>query len=244
MKLDKLLLQTGGDIPFPPAGVTIHTPSLKEIGMIGEKSFHIGCHFLTFNKNNLSNEDKKGLEDKSNFEIFMSGMNSREKAIHKVDAMLVLALLFPQYKIKIDKDKILLQLANFSSSINEQNYNDFKSILDQMFCLELAEEEGEYNPADALAARIAEKIKKGKMKRNKKDAEGNGDLSIYSKFISILSVGLHKTQMELSNYTVYQIRDEFQRFILKENYDIYIKSKLAGAQDLEEVKNWMDDLHP
>ena len=49
---------------------------------------------------------------------------------------------------------------------------------------------------------------------------------------------------ELSNYTVYQIRDEFQRFIMKENYDIYIDAKLAGAQDLEEVENWMDDIHP
>ena len=243
MKVDKLLLQTGGDIPFPPAGVTIHTPSLEEISMIGEKNFHIGCHFLAFNKNNLSDKDKIGLEDKSDFEIFMSGMNSREKAVHKINAIMVLALLFPQYKIKIDKDKILLQLENFSSSINKQNYKDFKEILNQMFCLELAEGEEEYNPADALAARIAEKIKQGKMKRNKKDT-GDNDLSIYGKFISILAVGLKKSKKELSKYTVYQIRDEFQRFIAKENYDNYIKAKLAGAQDLEEVNNWMDELHP
>ena len=240
MKIDRLLLQTGGDIPFPPAGVTIHTPSLKEIGYIGEKNFHIGCQFLTFNKDILSDKDKIGLEDKSNFEIFMSSMNSRETAIHKVDAMLVLTLLFPQYKIKIDKDKILLQLENFSSSINEQNYEEFKQVLNQMFCLQLAEGEAEYNPADALAARIAEKIKKGKMKRKKQD-ENQEDISVYGKFISILAVGLQKTQKELSEYTVYQIRDEFQKFIAKENYDIYIKAKLAGAQDLEEVKNWMDD---
>jgi hypothetical protein len=152
MKIDKLLLQTGGDIPFTPAGVTIHNPSLKEIGYIGEKNFHIGCHFLSFNKDNLSEKDKIGLENKSDFEIFMSGMNSREKAIHKVDAMMVLAILFPQYKIKIEKDKILLQLENFSSSINEQNYSEFKSVLNQVFCLNLSEGEGEYDPADALAA--------------------------------------------------------------------------------------------
>ena len=243
MKIDELLLQTGGDIPFSPARVTIHNPSLKEIGMVGEKNFHIGCHFLCFNKDNLPEEDKKGLGDISNFEIFMSEMNSRQRAVHKIDAIMVLALLFPQYKIKIEKDNILLQSENFSSSINKQNYEDFKSILNQMFCLQLAEGEGDYNPADAFAARIAEKIKKGKMKRNKK-GDSDGDLSVYKKFISILAVGLQKSQQELSEYTVYQIRDEFQRFILKENYDIYIKAKLAGAQDLEEVKNWMDDLHP
>lgn len=233
-------MQTGGDIPFSPARVTIHNPSLAEIGYIGEKNFHIGSHFLAFDKDNLLEEDKTGTENKSNFEIFMSGMNSRKRAVHKVDAIMVLALLFPQYKIKIEKDKILLQSENFSSSINEQNYEDFKEILNQIFCLKNAGSESEYNPADALAAKIAEKIKQGRQKRNKKGTDEDSDFSVYKKFISILAVGLHKTQKELSEYTVYQIRDEFERFIKKENYDMYVKAKLAGAQDLEEVKNWMD----
>lgn len=244
MMINKLLLQTGGEIPFLSAGVTIHNPSLKEIGLVGDKDFLIGCHFLCFNRNNLSDEDKVHLEKKSDFEIFMSVMNSREKAIHKTDAIMVLALLFPQYEIKIAKNQILLHKDKFSSSINEQNYKDFKTILNQMFCLEIAEAEQEYNPADALAARIAEKIKKGKMKRNKKDINEEEDFSVYEHFISVLSVGLQKSKTELSNYTVYQIRDEFQRFIKKENYDTYIKAKLAGAQDLEEVENWMDKIHP
>ena len=97
--INKLLLQTGGEIPFLSAGVTIHNPSLKEIGFIGDKDFLIGCHFLCFNRENLSDEDKVNLEDKSDFEIFMSVMSSRQKAIHKTDAIMVLALLFPQYKI-------------------------------------------------------------------------------------------------------------------------------------------------
>lgn len=242
MKINKLLLQTGGDIPFPPAGVTIHTPNLKEIGFIGEKDFLVGCHFLCFNKNNLSDKDKLDLEDKSDFEIFMSVMNSREKVIHKTDAIMVLALLFPQYEIKIIKDKILLHKDNFSSSINEQNYNDFKSILNQVFCLG-GEENEDFNPADDLAKKIAEKIKKAKEKKNGKKLDENEDISVYEKFISVLSVGLQKSKNELSNYTIYQIRDEFERFVAKENYDIYIKAKLAGAQDLEEVKSWMDEIH-
>ena len=232
-------MQTGGDIPFPAARVTIHTPTLKEIGFIGEKEFLIGCHFLNFNKNRLLEKDKSDLEDKSDFEIFMSIMNSPGTAIHKNDAIMVLALLFPQYEIKIKKDEILLQSEKNSSSINEQNFGDFKDILNQVFCL--GEESGDnYNPADALAAKIAEKIKKGKMKRNKQDMEDDANFSVYEKFISILAVGLQKDKNILANYTIYQIRDEFQRFVQKENYDIYVKAKLAGAKDLEEVQNWME----
>ena len=69
------------------------------------------------------------------------------------------------------------------------------------------------------------------------------DFSVYESFISILAVGLAKSKTELADYTIYQIRDEFQRFVMKENYDIYIKAKLAGAQDLEEVENWMNKIH-
>ena len=173
--LNKLLLQTGEDVPFLTAGVTIHTPKLKEIGLIGERDFLIGCHFLNFSKDKLSDEDKSNLENKSDFEIFMSVMNSREKAIHKTNGIMVLALLFPQYEIKITKDKILLQSEKNSSSINEQNFDDFKEILNQLFCL-TGEAEDAYNPADALAARIAEKIKKGKQKRNKQEIEDNENL--------------------------------------------------------------------
>ena len=37
--------------------------------------------------------------------------------------------------------------------------------------------------------------------------------------------------------------DEFKRFRLKEDFDLYVKAKMAGAQDLQEVENWMGDIH-
>jgi hypothetical protein len=47
----------------------------------------------------------------------------------------------------------------------------------------------------------------------------------------------------LLNYTIYQLFDEFKRFQLKLAWDIHIKAQLAGAKDLEEVEDWMDDIH-
>ena len=241
MKLDELLLLSGNDVPFPQAQLVIHVPTLKEIGYIGEENFHMGCHFVIFDKNSLSQEDKNNLGDLSNFDIFMSVMSSHEKSIHKTNALSVLSLLFPNYEIKFEKDKMLLQKENFSSIINEQNYEDFKDILVQIFCLERDEKEN-VNPADALAAKIAEKIKKGKEKVAKSKGEGVKKLNIYSRYISILGVG--NNLIDYLNYTIYQLRDQFERFQLKESNDIYIKAKLAGAQNMEEVDNWMEDIHP
>lgn len=239
-----LLLLSKNDIPFTQARVNIHQPTIKEISFISEESFHVGCQFLNFSINNLSYEDKVNLANKTDFEVFMSMMNNKDKAKYKVDALLVLTLLFPNHRIKIEEDHILLEGAEFSSSINHLNYDTFKDILSQMFCLEeTKQEDGNYNPADAYAAKIAEKFKK----RQEILAKGKGvdlrKVSIFSRYISILAVGEGKDINQLMEYTVYQLKDEFKRFQMKHNFDFYIQAKMAGAKDLEEVDNWMDNIH-
>lgn len=245
MKNDLLLLSKN-DIPFTQAQVNIHQPTIKEISLIGEESFHIGCQFLNFSINNLQPKDKVNLENSSNFEVFMTMMNSKEKAKFKVDALLVLTLLFPEHQVKIEKDRISLQRQNgFLSFINSLNYEAFKEILSDMFCLnEVTQEENGYNPADALAAKIAEKLKKRQEILSKKSGNSSSKIAVFSRYVSILAVGEHKDINELMEYTVYQLKDEFKRFQLKQDFDCYIKAKLAGAKDLEEVDNWMDDIHP
>jgi hypothetical protein len=43
-------------------------------------------------------------------------------------------------------------------------------------------------------------------------------------------------------WTICQLYDAFQRFQLKEQWDAYLQARMAGAQNLEEVDNWMIDL--
>ena len=240
-EVNELLLLSGNDIPFRMARCSIHQPKISEISYIGEEAFQIGSRFLLFDKNKLQMQDKTGLENQSNFHIFMSVMNSTENAKHKTDAIMVLTLMFPNAKVKIEKDKILLQLENFESSINEYNFDELQDIIRQMFCLDSISGEESFNPADALASKIAEKLKK----RQQKLAEMKGEkkVNLFSRYISILTVGLQKDMNELMQYTVYQLMDEFERFRMKQDFDIYIQAKMAGAKDLEEVKNWMEDIH-
>jgi hypothetical protein len=169
-------------------------------------------------------------------------MNSKEKAKHKTNALLVLTLVFPKAQVKIEKDKILLQLENFESSINEYNFDEFQDIIRQMFCLDVVSGDSKYNPADALAKGIAEKLKKGQQKRAGMKEELK-EINLFSRYVSILAVGLQKDMNELMEYTVYQLIEEFERFRMKQDFDMYIQAKMAGAQDLEEVKNWMEDIH-
>lgn len=243
--LDELLLLSKNDIPFTQAQVNIHQPTIKEISLISEESFHIGCQFLNFSIANLNYEDKNSLADKTDFEVFMSMMNNKEKMKYKIDTLLVLTLLFPNHRIKLEKDRILLENKDndFVSIINHLNFNGFKEIISSMFCLNETKQEEGYNPSDAFAAKIAEKFKKRQEILAKQQGKGDKKIAVFSRYISILAVGEKKDMNELMNYTVYQLKDEFKRFQMKQEFDFYVKAKMAGAKDLDEVDNWMDDIH-
>lgn len=246
---NELLLLAGSDIPFPEARVTIHQPTLKEIGYIGEKAFFMGCGFLDFSKNLLNQSDKTRLANLNDFDILMSIMINGDKAVKSTveSAMLVLSLIFPLYEVEVRKDKvaIILRKDNEEFEINKSNYVKFKKIIVSMFNLKMTESSADkYNPQGDMAKRIAEKFKKRqeqliKLKENIDPEKG---VSILSRYASILAIGLQKNLNELMQYTVYQLYDEFQRFQLKVQWDAYIQARMAGAKDLEEVDNWMIDL--
>lgn len=242
---NELLLITGEDIPFIEAQVNIHQPIMSEISLIGEENFFAGCHFLNFSKNKFISEDKSDLEDKSDFEIFMSIMCSKDKIEYKNSVFMLLALLFPDYQIRLTGKEILLASEKNTTRINKENYDIFRDIIDSMFGLSESEAiNGDYNPADRRAAKIAEKIKKSKEKIAKIKGQTTQKVAIFSFYISVLSVGLQKDMNSFKNYTVFQLKDEFKRFQKKQSFDMYVEAKKAGAQDIEEVENWMIDIHP
>lgn len=241
---NELLLLSGNDIPFAQARVSVHQPKIREISFIGEESFHLGVQFLNFSEDALEVKDKSVLNDKEDFEIFMAIANNKESKKLKTNATLVLSLLFPDYQIKFSSDSIILKKDDFEGGISKFNYNTFKDILLNMFCLNQGQnstDSGSYNPADERAKKIAEKFNKAKQKKygNKTDEK----IAIFSRYVSILAVGLKKDINELMDYTVYQLFDEYHRFKLKQDFDMYIKMKLAGASDIEEVEDWMKDIH-
>lgn len=248
MTIGDLLLLSGNDIPFPEARVNIHQPTLKEIAYIGEEAFFMGCGFLDFSKNLLNEQDKVRLSTYNDFDIFMSIMMNSDKTIKltKEAAVSVLTLIFPLYEVVVRNDGIVLKQEQEEFIINKDNFAAFKERLVAMFNLNLGKSaEEEYDPAGAMAKRIADKFKKRHEQLLKLAREQTGDgkrISILSRYASILAVGTQKSLNDLMQYTVYQLYDEFQRFQLKMQWDAYIQARMAGAKDLEEVDNWMIDL--
>lgn len=244
--MNELLLLSGNDIPFPEAQVTIHQPRIYEIAYIGEEAFYTGCGFLDFSKKILDDKDKVRLSNYTDFNILMSIMISKDSSVkHNIEnALLVLSLLFPLYEIGVRADAIVLKQNDKEYLITEKNFDAFKKILQSIFSLGNKNNESDYNPSDSMAKRIAEKFKK-RQEQLKKLANEKSDskkFDILSRYVSILAVGAEKDINSLMNYTVYQLYNEFQRFQLKVQWDAYLQARMAGAQDLDEVDNWMIDL--
>ena len=244
-----LLLLSGADIPFIEGTVTIHQPTIYEISMIGESTLFTGCEMLRFSKDILLEEDKNRLNNYSDFNILMSIMNDNSGAmIHNVScAKQVLDLLFPLYAVTYTPMAIVFVDANdkfnICGEINENNFLAFKKLLSDIFCLKTAASTSEYNVQGELAKKIAEKFKKRKQQLAELSSSKNEKVAIFSRYISILTVGEHKDMNSFMKYTVYQLFDEFQRFQLKMSYDMFIKARLAGASDVKEPEDWMQDIH-
>lgn len=243
--LNELLLLSGNDIPFEEAKVIIHQPTIKEIAYIGEEAFYSGCGVLNFSKDNLSEEDRVNLKNKTNFDVLMSMIMDNSHPVmrkNSINANMVLALMFPEYQIRFSRRAIFLIKEGETYSINSENFEKFKEILSAIFCLHGRGEEQSYNPGGELAKKIAEKFKQRKQKIA--EQQGEQKVAILSRYASILAVGEKKSINDLMRYTVYQLFDEFDRFELKEQFDLYIRAQLAGARDLKEVDNWKKDIHP
>ena len=247
--INELLLLSGNDIPFEDAQIIIHPPTLKEIAYIGEEAFFVGCELLKFSKDILTDEDKSHLVDQSNFDILMLIMNEQNGAMqYNIECFLkVLILLFPSYDINFDFNEgiILTSRDDFENHyINNSNFENFKKHIIALLSLNSfnGKDQGAYNPDGELAQKIANKFKKRHQELAKQKKAPN-KVAVFSRYISILSVGEQKDINSFMHYTIYQLLDEFHRFELKVNYDTYVKFKIAGAMDLKDPEDWMKDIH-
>ena len=247
--INELQLLAGTDIPFPEAQLIIHQPTLKEISYIGEDNFFYGVELLKISKDVLNTEDKISLSNYSDFDILMQIIEnqSNDEILKKsIDSMFyIYMILFPDYQINIENHQFAFIKDDKKTFINSTNFNKFKEIISVIFNLHDNQENStDYKPAGALAQKITEKLKK----RHQKLAEQKGHnqkIALYSRYVSILAVGEHKDINSLMQYTIYQITDEYNRFLLKEQYDIYLKAKTSmfGSDKLTEPDDWMKDLY-
>lgn len=211
----RLALMTGSDIPVPSCQLTIHQPTIKEIGMIGEKEFFVGAQCLCIEKS-MYIQDESVLSTTSNFQIFMTIMSERQEVEKKNNVLAVLKLLLPDYKVMFTPRALLFNHQDGNVMIDENNFENLQEVFQQIFCLSAAGQQA-FNPANDAAKKIADKLMRARQRvAAQRQAEG-GDGSIFGQYLSVLTIALHIPLQQVAELTMYQLYDLMERYSLYTN---------------------------
>ena len=238
----RLALMTGIDIPIPECQIIIHQPTIKEISYIGETDFFIGVQTLGLNKT-MFLQDKDVLDDVNNFQIFMTVINEKETEDKKRAVKQVLKISFPKYNVMFTPRSLIFQHESGNFTIDENNFEILQEYIRSIFCSKSGPmDQQAFNPANAKAKEIADKLMRGRQRVA--EINGTANSSVFSQYLSSLTVGLNSMSLnDLLNCTMFQLYDLLERYLLYTNWDIDLRSRLAGAKPDSKPDNWMKNIH-
>lgn len=238
----RLALMCGTDIPVPECQITIHQPRLKEIALIGESDFFSGVQCLCLNKS-MFVKDESHLANTNNFQIFMTIMSEKEAVEKKYAVQSVCTLLFPKHKVIFTPRSIILSGNGESNMIDETNFEFLQAAITDICCLKTGPmDQQAFNPANNKAREIAEKLMRGRQRVAAQKGETN--ISIFSQYLSILTVGLGSMSLQdAMDLTMFQLYDLVERYMLYINWDMDVRCRLAGGKPDHEPDNWMKSIH-
>lgn len=237
----RLALMTGVDIPIPELQLIAHQPTIKEISMVGEQIFFIGIQVLCLNKN-VYIQDESLLSTTTNFQIFMALMSEKEARDKKEAVVQALGLIFPKYSVIFTPRSMMLSQSEESVIIDEGNFEKLQEVLSQQFCIKGSDQE-QFNPQSQKAREIAQKLMKARQRVAAIKASENSG-SMFAQYLSTLTVGISSMSLkDCMELTMYQLYDLIERYSLYINWDIDIRSRMAGAKVDKPVENWMKQIH-
>ena len=238
----RLALMCGTDYPVPECQLIIHQPRIKEIALLGEQDFFSGIQCLCLNKT-MFVKDESLLANTNNFQIFMTIMSEKEAADKKLAVQQVCTILFPTYKVMFTPRSVLLSGDGQTVQIDESNFEFLQEALSAICCMKTGPmDQQSFNPSDAKAREIAEKLMRGRQRVAAQ--KGQSNTSIFSQYLSILAVGLSSMSLQdAMDLTMFQLYDLVERYMLYINWDMDIRCRLAGGKPDGQPDNWMKNIH-
>lgn len=238
----RLALMCGTDIPVPECQLTIHQPRIKEIALIGEEDFFSGIQCLCLNKT-MFVQDESLLETTNNFQIFMTVMSEKEAIDKKVAVQQVCTLLFPSMKVTFTPRSMILMGDGRTVTLDENNFEHLQAAISSICCLKTGPmDQQSFNPANEQAKKIADKLMRGRQRVAAQ--KGETQASLFSQYLSTITVGIHSMSLQdAMDLTMFQLYDLVERYMLYLNWDMDIRSRLAGAKPDSQPENWMKNIH-
>lgn len=241
----KLNLMVGLDIPIPEIQTSIHPPTIKEIALMGEQDFFMAMQYLCVDKESLI-QDKNLLGKLTNFQVLMKVLEQSQDKTKKSAIQTLLLLLFPSYNSVILPASIILNSKDKQPiTIDDNNFDILQQYIKEVLCA-TSMFQGEnvvYNPSNAAAKKIADKIMAGRRKIAQLKSD-NSNTSILTRYLSILTIGTNTMSInECKELNLFQLFDLIERYEAFVEWDADLRVRLAGGKPDHEVETWMRDLY-
>lgn len=248
IELDELKLLRGKEITIDGVG-TITPIAIEEIVEIGEKTFYQYLNHICFDIDDLNatqEEKNKLFEDNiTSFHLIVSGCMYDNEYLN---------LVLSAFKFFFHEDIQFFQEAGFfyfgdlkeQRYITMENFEDIKKVIKLQNCL-LKNDILEENPKDERTRILLEKRRKAREKLARAKARDNDSDSeniTFADLVSIMCANANGVNYEnVWNMNYYMFQNQFQRMKLIDDFDISIRSLLAGAKsDDIELKHYISHL--
>ena len=232
---------TGVDFPIEECQLIAHQPSIEEISYLGEEDFFIGVQTLCISKTMVI-EDKSVLSQVSNFQVFMTVMNDKSTINKRQQVESVLQLMGLGKAAFTPRSLILTDDKNNSHIVDDSNFDALQEGIRLITCAKDGPmDQQAFNPANDRAKEIADKLMRGRARVAAQ--KGNSTGSAFSRYLSVLSIALNVLPSQLQKLTMFQLYDLMERYALWVNWDLDIRTRLAGGKPESHPDDWMKNIH-
>lgn len=239
----------GVDIPIEEVKLVAHIPTIKEIAYMGETEFFSAIQYLCIEKEQVI-QDKNILSQVTDFQVLMKVLEGSDNKEKRKIVLNLLRIMFPQYLPVMTKNSIIFTIVDSDSEsilIDENNFQVFQNAIKEILCVNSLFQRDNivYNPLNAKAKEIADKLMAGRRKVAEiKAKEGQSNESTLVRYISILVVGTNTMNLEdCVNLNMFQLFDLIERYNAFVEWDVDVRVRLAGGKPEKKVESWMRDLH-
>jgi len=248
-KLDNSLKLITG-LPIEVHGIEIKPFKIGEIISIGYSDFQSKIQILQLTLDDIID----GVDDfetqailkanKHNYTMFELAMIS-EGLKSLITESLSLFLRTEELNLIDDIENGVTIIVDGKYEINKHNFAEIASVIKMQNNpnVSKSENEDDYNPASEIAKGIAEKLKRGKeIVKKSKAMESNNDegVDLQDVISAVTSMSNSINKININEYTLYQLYDEFARLVKIDNYRLQIQASM-WASDVE-VHHWSEPL--
>lgn len=236
---------TGTDVPIPELRLTLHQPTLKELSYLGtDNDIFSAIRFLILEKDKYFQGVQGNLQI-TNFQVFSTILQESNAKELKSTVFSLLMILFPNYSFMFSPSGGLIATnieENITVLIDDNNFPVLQQKCKECFRTDkLFANEQEYNPVNKKAQEIADKIKQGRARVAAQKAN-LGEESQIARYVSILSVGLKLSPLEITQWTLPTLFEIFERFNLNLAWNIDLQVRTAGGSPNKAAEDWTKEL--